>query len=93
MKLEFDVKFNIGDKVIVKDTSGNGYGYYRKKTPLPIKAIVTGFVITKDVKRATVQYFIEPLPNEVDWFQAHELMHATSHRRRYNAKWLEKVED
>lgn len=90
MKIEVEVKFNIGDKVIVKETSGTGL-LSRKK--LPIKAVISGYVITKDTKRTTVSYFIEPLPNEVDRFNAYSLTKATSHRRRYNAKWLEKIED
>jgi hypothetical protein len=90
MKIEIDVKFNIGDKVIVKETSGNGlYGTGQ----LPIKAVISGYAINKDTKRTTVYYFIEPLPNEVDRLNAYNLTQATSHRRRYNAKWLEKVED
>lgn len=90
MKVEIDVKFNIGDKVIVKETSGNGL-YSLKQ--LPIKAVISGYVITKDTRRTTVSYFIELLPNEVDRFGAFGLTKATSHRRRYNAKWLEKVEE
>lgn len=90
MKVEIDVKFNIGDKVIVKETSGNGI---RSLKQLPIKAVVSGYAITKDTKRTTVYYFIEPLPDEVDRFKAYGLTKATSHRRRYNAKWLEKVEE
>ena len=90
MKVEIEVKFNIGDKVIVKETSGNGM-YSLKQ--LPIKAVVSGYAITKDTKRTTVYYFIEPLQDEVDRFGAFGLTKATSHRRRYNAKWLEKVEE
>lgn len=90
MKVEVEIKFNIGDKVIVKETSGNGL-LGRKQ--LPIKAVVSGYVITKDTRRTTVSYFIEPLPDEVDYFDAYSLTKATSHRRRYNAKWLEKVEE
>ena len=93
MKVEIDVKFNIGDKVIVKETSGSGLGPYHNPIKLPIKAVVSGYVITKDTKRTTVSYFIEPLPDEVDRFAAYSLTKATSHRRRYNAKWLEKVEE
>ena len=93
MKIEIDVKFNIGDKVIVKETSGNGFGSYHNPTKLPIKAIVSGYAITKDNKRTTVYYFIEPLQDEVDRFRAYGLTQATTHRRRYNAKWLEKVEE
>ena len=90
MKIEVEVKFNIGDKVIVKETSGNGrYG----RQDLPIKAVISGFVINKDNRRTTVYYFIEPLPNETDRCNAYCLRKATSHRRRYNAKWLEKIED
>jgi len=88
MKIEIDVKFNIGDKVIVKETSGNGL----RGKQLPIKAVISGYAITKDTKRTTVYYFIEPLQDEVDRFGAFGLTKATSHRRRYNAKWLEKVE-
>ena len=90
MKVEIDVKFNIGDKVIVKETSGNGM-YSRKQ--LPIKAVISGYVITKDTRRTTVYYFIEPLPEEINRLGAYSLTQATSHRRRYNAKWLEKVEE
>ena len=89
MKVEIDVKFNIGDKVIVKETSGNGM-YSRKQ--LPIKATISGYIITKDTRRTTVYYFIEPLPEETTRLSAYSLTQATSHRRRYNAKWLEKVE-
>lgn len=91
MKIEVEVKFNIGDKVIVKGTSGNAYMYNRAK--LPLKAVISGFVITKDERRTTVYYFIEPLPNEAEKWEAYSLAKATSHRRRYNAKWLEKIED
>lgn len=93
MKIEIDVKFNIGDKVIVNDTSGNGFGYYNGQTKLPIKAVISGYTITKDAKRTTVYYFIKPLQDEVDWRTAHNLTKTASHRRRYNAKWLEKVEE
>lgn len=91
MKIEVDVKFNIGDKVLVKDTSGNAH--YYNKGELPIKATITGFVITKDTKRTTVYYFIEPLLGEVDRIRGYDLANATSHRRRYNAKWLERIEE
>lgn len=90
MKVEIDVKFNIGDKVIVKETSGNGM---HGKQQLPIKAVISGYVITKDARRTTVSYLIEALPGEVNRFNAYSLSQATSHRRRYPAKWLEKVED
>ena len=93
MKVEIDVKFNIGDKVIVKGTSGNGFGYYDNQTKLPIKAVISGYTITRDAKRTTVYYFIEPLKDEVDWLAARNLTKAASHRRRYNAKGLEKAED
>ena len=93
MKIEIDVKFNIGDKVIVKGTSGNGLGFYNNQTKLPFKAVISGYTITKDTKRTTVYYFIEPLKDEVDWHTAYNLTKSTAHRRRYNAKWLEKVEE
>ena len=88
MKIEIDVKFNIGDIVLVKDTSGNGL----RGKQLPIKAVISGYVITKDARRTTVSYLIGALPGEVDRFNAYSLTKATSHRRRYPAKWLEKVE-
>lgn len=92
MKVEIEVKYNIGDKVLVKESSGN-VCYWERDIKFPIKAVITGFVITKDTKRTTVYYFIEPLPDEVSGFQARDLIKATSHKRRYPAKWLEKAEE
>ena len=89
MKVEIDVKFNIGDKVIVKETSGNGL---HSSKQLPIKAVISGYVITRDTRRTTVSYLIEAMPGEVNRFNAYSLTKATAHRRRYPAKWLEKVE-
>ncbi len=91
MKIEVEVKFNIGDKVIVKSSTGNGL--YMRGVDFPLKAVISGFVITKDTKRTTVNYFIEPIAEDVDWWQAHNLSKATSHRRRYPAKYLEKIEE
>lgn len=93
MKVEIEVKYNIGDKVLVKQTSGTGIGTYNHGQKLPFKAVVSGYAITKDAHKTTVYYFIEPLPNEVDRWRAYSLSNATTHRRRYNAKWLEKVEE
>ena len=91
MKIEVEVKFNIGDKVLVKKTTGCTSYAFMKDVSFPLKAVITGFVITKDTKRTTVNYFIEPI--ELDKWQSRELINATSHRRRYPAKYLEKVED
>ena len=93
MKVEIDVKFNIGDMVIVKSTSGNGFGYYGNQTKLPIKAVISGYTITRDTKRTTVYYFIEPLKGEVGFVAANDLAKTSSHRRRYAAKWLERAEE
>lgn len=91
MKVEIEVKFNIGDKVIVKNSTGNGL--YMRGVDFPLKAIISGFVITKDNKRTTVNYFIEPIAEDVDRWQAYNLSKATSHRRRYPAKYLERIEE
>ena len=84
MTIEIEVKFNIGDKVIVKKSTGNGL-YYAKN--FPIEATISGFVITKDRRRTTVYYFIDEVKGE------YGLAKATSHRRRYPAKYLEKIEN
>ena len=52
MKIEIEVKYNIGDVVLVKDTSGNG-GYVSKSN-LPIKATISGYTITKDKRKTTL---------------------------------------
>lgn len=91
MKIEIEVKYAIGDVVLVKDTSGNG-GYVRKSN-LPVKATISGYTITKDKRKTTVYYFIEPIKEGLNQWQVHDLINATSHRRRYPAKWLEKVEE
>lgn len=89
MKIEIDVKFNIGDIVLVKDTSGNGI---YSKHEFPFKAAISGYTITKDSRKTTVYYFIEPITDSLNKWQISDLTRATSHRRRYPAKWLEKVE-
>lgn len=91
MKIEVEVKFNIGDKVIVKNSTGNGL--CMRATNFPFKAIISGFIITKDIKRTTINYFIEPIAEEVDERQVYNLSKATSHRRRYPAKYLERIEE
>ena len=92
MKVELEVAFNIGDKVLVKQSSGNA-SFYGKGVKFPIKAVISGYVITKDTRRTTVYYFIEPLPDEVSGYQAYDVTKATSHKRRYPAKWLEKLDE
>lgn len=89
MKIEVDVKFNIGDKVIVKETSGND-NYIPK---MPAEAIISGYSISKDSKRTTVYYFIEPIRDNIDYLELYVLKNAANHKRRYPAKWLEKIEE
>jgi hypothetical protein len=89
MKIEVDVKFNIGDRVIVKKTSGNS-NYIPK---MPVEAVISGYSISKDSKRTTVYYFIEPIRDNMGSLNLCVLKNAASHKRRYPAKWLEKIEE
>ena len=89
MKIEVDVKFNIGDRVIVKETSGNS-NYIPK---IPVEAVISGYSISKDSKRTTVYYFIEPIHDNMDSLNLCVLKNAANHKRRYPAKWLKKIEE
>ncbi len=84
MKIEIDVKFNIGDKVLVK-TPHSG-SYYK---PTPFIALIGGYVIIKNKKSTTVRYTLEPLTLKdglntsiSDW----------KRKKRYGVNELEKVE-
>lgn len=84
MKLEVEVKYNIGDKVLVKNPHSGMYF-----NPKPFIALIGGYVITKNKKSTTVRYTLEPCDptgcttSISDW----------NHKKRYGVNELERVND
>ena len=90
MKIEVEVKFGIGDVVVIKKPFP-GYGEGGLSRPSPFKAVVSGYVIHKNKKATRVMYTLGQLDNTITYKQRASL-EAFSHKRRWNAKDLEKVE-
>ena len=91
MKIEIEVKFGIGEVVLIKNTFP-GWGDGKLSCPPPFKAVISGYVIHKSKKYARVMYTLEPLDNNITYKQRASL-EAFSHKRRWNAIDLEKVEE
>ena len=88
-KIEVNVKFNIGDIVLIKEPFP-GYGEGGLSRPAPFKAVVSGFVIHANKKSTRVMYTLEPLNNHITYRQKASL-DAFAHKRRWNAKDLELI--
>ena len=90
MKVEIEVKYNIGDKVLVVKVPG----YSDAK---PFKATVSGYAIDVNSKKTVVRYLVDPIP-ETDYRNVKgpfELFQNNSrqHKRRYGVNCLQKLED
>lgn len=80
MTLEIDVKFNVGDKVIVTD-SHSGYSWEKDA----FTAVVSGYVIHKGKKNTRIYYTVEELRSNGTTCD----VRTTTHKRRYTASELE----
>lgn len=88
MKLEIDVKFNIGDKVLVVKIPG----YSKAK---PFRAIVSGYAIDVNNKKTVVRYLVDPIP-ETDYREYNDIdgpfnlfqNNSRQHKRRYGVNCL-----
>lgn len=90
MKVEIDVKYNIGDKVLVVKVPG----YSSAK---PFRATISGYAIDVNNKKTVVRYLVDPIP-ETDYRNVDgpwELFQNNSrqHKRRYGVNCLQKLED
>ena len=89
MKTEVEVKFDIGDTVLIKNPRA---GYWGPKGP--VKATIRGYVIHKQYQPRTnsittkVYYTVDI--NSEDWHER-QCADAYSHKKRYSAKDLEKI--
>lgn len=87
MKIEIEVKFNIGDKVLVKKPHSGSY-----QKPEPFVAVIGGYTITKNKKATTVRYTLEPLINDGQ-YHANYGIADWGRKKKYGVNELEKIEE
>ena len=91
MKVEIDVKYNIGDKVLVVKVPG--YSEVQ-----PFRATVSGYAIDVNNKKTVVRYFVDPIPeteyrHQGDFYVNRFQTNNWQHKRRYGVNCLQKLED